>query len=284
MKQLINVDVIKPLAVVTVFAMSTSSLLARAEMDHSKMAQAKTDQSEIRDPHAYSDGYTLEKGPYALGGPRQIKLADEHKFWAIQGDRVEYDSDNDTGVFDVRGWYGSTYDRLYVKFEGDVASGRLEESQTDILWSHAYSAYFDTQLGIRLDQYDEGVDRQWLAIGLQGLAPYWFELDMTAYIGESGRTALSLEAEYEILLSQQWVLQPRAEVSLYGQDDIENGLGDGFSDVAFGLRVRYEMTRQFAPYVGVEWTSKLGQTADIARADNESVRDTRYVAGIKFWF
>lgn len=284
MKQLINVDVIKPLAVVTVFAMSTSSLLARAEMDHSKMAQAKTDQPEIRDPHAYSDGYTLEKGPYALGGPRQIKLADEHKFWAIQGDRVEYDSDNDTGVFDVRGWYGSTYDRLYVKFEGDVASGRLEESQTDILWSHAYSAYFDTQLGIRLDQYDEGVDRQWLAIGLQGLAPYWFELDMTAYIGESGRTALSLEAEYEILLSQQWVLQPRAEVSLYGQDDIENGLGDGFSDVAFGLRVRYEMTRQFAPYVGVEWTSKLGQTADIARADNESVRDTRYVAGIKFWF
>jgi copper resistance protein B len=284
MKQLINVDVIKPLAVVTVFAMSTSSLLARAEMDHSKMAQAKTDQSEIRDPHAYSDGYTLEKGPYALGGPRQIKLADEHKFWAIQGDRVEYDSDNDTGVFDVRGWYGSTYDRLYVKFEGDVASGRLEESQADILWSHAYSAYFDTQLGIRLDQYDEGVDRQWLAIGLQGLAPYWFELDMTAYIGESGRTALSLEAEYEILLSQQWVLQPRAEVSLYGQDDIENGLGDGFSDVAFGLRVRYEMTRQFAPYVGVEWTSKLGQTADIARAANESVRDTRYVAGIKFWF
>ncbi|QEQ96790.1 copper resistance protein B [Neptunomonas concharum] len=284
MKQLINVDVIKPLAVVAVFAMSTSSLLARAEMDHSKMAQTKTDQPEIRDPHAYSDGYTLEKGPYALGGPRQIKLADEHKFWAIQGDRVEYDSDNDTGVFDVRGWYGSTYDRLYVKFEGDVASGRLEESQADILWSHAYSAYFDTQLGIRLDQYDEGVDRQWLAIGLQGLAPYWFELDMTAYIGESGRTALSLEAEYEILLSQQWVLQPRAEVSLYGQDDIENGLGDGFSDVAFGLRVRYEMTRQFAPYVGVEWTSKLGQTADIARAANESVRDTRYVAGIKFWF
>lgn len=284
MKRLMNVDVIKPLAVVVVFATSTSSLLVHAEMDHSQMAQAKMAQPEMRDPHAYSDGYTLEEGPYALGGPRLLKLADEHKFWAIQGDRVEYDSDSDTGVFDVRGWYGSTYDRLYVKFEGDVANGRLEESQTDILWSHAYSTFFDTQWGIRLDQYDEGVDRQWLAVGLQGLAPYWFELDMTAYIGESGRTALSLEAEYEILLSQQWVLQPRAEVSLYGQDDIQNGLGDGFSDVALGLRLRYEITRQFAPYMGVEWTSKLGQTADIARAADESIRDTRYVVGMRFWF
>lgn len=284
MKRLMNVDVIKPLAVVAVFAMSTSSLLAHAAMDHSKMDQEKTGKAETRDPHAYSGGYTLEEGPYALGGPRQLKLADEHKFWAIQGDRVEYDADSESGVLDLRGWYGTTYDRLFVKFEGDVVNSRLEESQTDILWSHAYNAYFDTQWGIRLDQYDEGVDRQWLAVGLQGLAPYWFELDMTAYIGESGRTALSLEAEYEILLSQQWVLQPRAEVSLYGQDDIDNGLGDGFSDVALGLRLRYEITRQFAPYVGIEWTSKLGQTADIARAADESVRDTRYVVGVKFWF
>lgn len=284
MKYFMNIDVIKPLAVVAVLVMSTNSLIARAEMDHTKMAQPKTVVPEMRDPHAYSDGYTLEKGPYALEGPRRLKLADEHKFWAIQGDRVEYNSNSNTGVLDVRGWYGTTYDRLYVKFEGDVTSGRLEESQTDVFWSHAYNAYFNTQWGIRLDQYDESVDRQWLAVGLQGLAPYWFELDMTAFVGEAGRTALSLEAEYEVLLSQKWVLQPRAEANLYGQDDVENGLGDGLSDVGLGLRLRYEITRQFAPYIGVEWTRKVGQTADIARAAEESVRDTDYVLGVKFWF
>ncbi|WP_372737282.1 copper resistance protein B [Neptunomonas sp.] len=283
MKRLMNVEVIKPLAIMAVFVMISSPLMVRAEMNHAEMAQAKTAKVGARDPHAYSGGYTLEEGPYALGGPRLLKLADEHKFWAIQGDRVEYDSDSDTGVFDVRGWYGSTYDRLYVKFEGDVANGRLEESQTDILWSHAYSTFFDTQWGIRFDQYDEGVGRQWLAVGLQGLAPYWFELDMTAYIGESGRTAVSVEAEYELLLSQRLVLQPSAELSLYGKNDVENGLGEGLSDASLGLRLRYEITRQFAPYVGVEWTSKLGQTADIARAADESIRDTRYVVGMRFW-
>ncbi len=283
MKRLMNVEVIKPLAIMAVFVMISSPLMVRAEMNHAEMAQAKTAKVGARDPHTYSGGYTLEEGPYALGGPRLLKLADEHKFWAIHGDRVEYDSDSDTGVFDVRGWYGSTYDRLYVKFEGDVANGRLEESQTDILWSHAYSTFFDTQWGIRLDQYDEGVDRQWLAVGLQGLAPYWFELDMTAYIGESGRTAVSVEAEYELLLSQRLVLQPSAELSLYGKNDVENGLGEGLSDASLGLRLRYEITRQFAPYVGVEWTSKLGQTADIARAADESIRDTRYVVGMRFW-
>ena len=286
MKPVSFVRILKPLIVTAALTMSTYPLLGYAagtDVNDGK-AQGGEAPADARDPHAYSDGYTLEEGPYALGGPRQLKLADEHMFWAVVGDRIEYDADSETGVFDLQGWYGSTFNRLYIKLEGDIANGRLEESQTDVLWSHAYTPYFDTQLGIRLDQYDEGTDRQWLALGLQGLAPYWFELDATAYIGESGRTAVSLEAEYELLLSQQWVLQPRAELSFYGQDDIENGLGEGFADAALGLRLRYEITRQFAPYVGVEWTSMLGETADIARAADESVRDTRYVVGVRFWF
>ncbi|MEH6650339.1 MAG: copper resistance protein B [Motiliproteus sp.] len=286
MKPVSFVRILKPLIVTAALTMSSYPLLAYAagtDVNDGK-AQGGEAPADARDPHAYSDGYTLEKGPYALGGPRQLKLADEYMFWAVVGDRIEYDADSETGVFDLQGWYGSTFNRLYIKLEGDIANGRLEESQTDVLWSHAYTPYFDTQLGIRLDQYDEGTDRQWLALGLQGLAPYWFELDATAYIGESGRTAVSLEAEYELLLSQQWVLQPRAELSFYGQDDIENGLGEGFADAALGLRLRYEITRQFAPYVGVEWTSMLGETADIARAADESVRDTHYVVGVRFWF
>ncbi|MAD65542.1 MAG: copper resistance protein CopB [Porticoccus sp.] len=258
---------------------------ALAQMDHDEMQmQGGSAPADARDPHAYSDGYTLTEGPYAQPGPRQLKLADEHAFWSILGDRLEYQEDSDSTVYDVQAWYGTTYDRFVIKAEGDIADGTLEESSTDLLWGHALNAYFDTQLGVRLDQYNEGKDRQWLAFGVQGLAPYWFELDVTAYVGDDGRTALSAEAEYELLLTQKLILQPRAELNLYGKDDAENGLGSGLSDLAVGLRLRYEFSRQFAPYIGVEWTDTYGDTADYRRAAGEDTSDTQFVAGLRFWF
>ena len=258
---------------------------ALAQMDHDEMQmQGGSAPADARDPHAYSDGYTLTEGPYAQPGPRQLKLADEHAFWSVLGDRLEYQEDSDSTVYDVQAWYGTTYNRFVIKAEGDIADGTLEESSTDLLWGHALNAYFDTQLGVRLDQYNEGKDRQWLAFGVQGLAPYWFELDVTAYVGDDGRTALSAEAEYELLLTQKLILQPRAELNLYGKDDAENGLGSGLSDLAVGLRLRYEFSRQFAPYIGVEWTDTYGDTADYRRAAGEDTSDTQFVAGLRFWF
>ena len=256
-----------------------------AQMDHGEMQmQGGKAPADARDPHAYSDGYTLTEGPYAQPGPRQLKLADEHAFWSVLGDRLEYQEDSDSTVYDVQAWYGTTYNRFVIKAEGDIADGTLEESSTDLLWGHALNAYFDTQLGVRLDQYNEGKDRQWLAIGIQGLAPYWFELDVTAYVGDDGRTALSAEAEYELLLTQRLILQPRAELNLYGKDDLDNRLGSGLSDLAVGLRLRYEFSRQFAPYIGVEWTDTYGDTADYRRAAGEDTSGTQFVAGLRFWF
>jgi copper resistance protein B len=239
----------------------TDDRSAARAMGHATMEHATSNHGDMqmqggeaprdaRDPHAYSDGYKLTEGPYALPGPRQLKLADGHRFWSLLGERLEYDADNDVTTFDLQGWYGTTYDRLVIKLEGDAVDGRLAESQTDLLWGHALNAYFDTQLGVRLDQYDEGTGREWLAFGIQGLAPYWFELDLTAY----------------------------------GKDDAVNGLGSGLSDVALGLRLRYEFSRQFAPYVGIEWNGTFGATADQARANGDATKDTRYVAGIRFWF
>jgi copper resistance protein B len=284
MKRVMRMKTMNWLAAVVLSASSLQANDALAQMDHGEMkAQGGSAPADARDPHAYSDGNTLTEGPYAQSGPRQLKLADEHSFWAVLGDRFEYQEDSETTVYDLQAWYGTTYDRLVIKAEGDIAEDSLEESSTDLLWGHALNAYFDTQLGVRLDQYDEGKDRQWLAFGLQGLAPYWFELDITAYVGERGRTALSMEAEYELLLSQRLILQPRAEITLYGKDDVDNGLGSGLSDAALGLRLRYEFSRQFAPYVGVEWTSKFGGTADFARAADEPDADTLWVVGLKFW-
>ena len=106
---------------------------------------------------------------------------------------------------------------------------------------------------------------------------------MTAYLGEQGNSAFSIEAEYELLLTQKLIVQPRAELTLYGKDDVQNNLGSGLSSSAIGFRVRYEFTRQFAPYVGVEWTNKFGNTAEFAKLNGQSTRDTAFVAGIKFW-
>lgn len=280
-----RLNTVKYLTTLVVIVGALQVNTALAQMDHGDMQmQGGSAPADARDPHAYSDGYTLTEGPYAQPGPRQLKLADEHAFWSVLGDRLEYQEDSDSTVYDIQAWYGTTYNRFVIKAEGDIADGTLEESSTELLWGHALNAYFDTQFGVRLDQYDEGKDRQWLAIGMQGLAPYWFELDVTAYVGDDGRTALSAEAEYELLLTQRLILQPRAELNLYGKDDLDNRLGSGLSDLALGLRLRYEFSRQFSPYIGVEWTDTYGDTVDYRRAAGEDTSGTQFVAGLRFWF
>jgi len=242
--------------------------------------------ADARDPQAYSDGYSIESGKYALPGKRILVLADEQNFASLLMDRFEsvHTSGNTSTIYDLQAWYGRDYDRLVLKAEGDVNSGTLEESSTELLWSHAIATFWNTQLGARFDSSDGGPDRSWLALGVQGLAPYWFELDVTAYVGESGRSALTLDAEYEILFTQKLVLQPRIEVNYYGKEDLQLGIGSGLSDVTSGLRLRYEFRREFAPYIGVEWASLYGDSADMARAAGLNRSETRAVAGLRFWF
>jgi len=239
----------------------------------------------LRDSNAYSDGYTLDSGAYALPGSRQLRLADEHHFGSLLLNRMErlYTSDSNSTAFDAQAWFGRDYDRLVVKAEGDVAQGKLQDVRTELLWGHAISSFWDMQVGAR---HDGGIepDRNWLAFGIQGLAPYWFELEATAYAGDNGKSALRLGAEYEFLLTQKLILQPRAEINLYGKSDSARDIGSGLSDGLAGLRLRYEFTRQFAPYAGIEWAGKFGQTADFARAASAKSSEKHLVAGVRFWF
>lgn len=255
-------------------------------MDHGDMnMQDGAAPPDARDPHAWSGGYSLDTGPYVLPGPRTLRLSDEHNFSALLVDQLErsYTGDGNGTAYDAQAWSGTDYDRAVLKAEGEIAGGKLQESRTELLWSHAVASYWDAQLGMR---HDGGVDvsRNWLALGVQGLAPYWFEIDATAYAGEGGRTALRLGAEYELLITQRFVLQPSVEFNLYGKRDPARGIGSGLSDGAAGLRFRYEFTRQFAPYAGIEWAGKFGGTADLARAAGEHTSETRRVAGVRFWF
>lgn len=255
------------------------------EMDMGSM-QGGSPPDDARDPHAYSGGYVRGAGAYALPGGQKLQLADEHHFGMLLVDRLEAvrTSNNTATAYDLQAWYGGTYNRAVFKAEGVYDDGEFKESSNELLWGHAITAFWDTQLGVRHDSGAEGPDRNWLAFGVQGLAPYWFEIDATAYVGEEGRTALSMEAEYELLLTQKWILQPRIEAAIHGKDDDERGIGSGLTEVAAGVRLRYEIRREFAPYVGVEWAGKFGDTKDLAQAAGEETSETRWVAGLRFWF
>ena len=163
-----------------------------------------------------------------------------------------------------RFWYGTATNRLTIKSEGEAenanggSSGRVEA-----LWSHAITPFWDLQLGARRD-FGTGPKRNWAAFGIEGMLPYRIELEATGYVGPSGRTALGLKAEYDLLLTQRLVFTPELEASLYGKSDSERGIGSGLSSGSLSLRLRYEVTRQFAPYVGVSFERKFGQTADYA--------------------
>lgn len=247
------------------------------KMDHGAM-QGGVAPPDARDPHAYSGGYVF-------GPDRELRMGDEQAFHSILFDRLEAarTRGRTTGQYDLLARFGRDYDRAVLKAEGEVYGGRFEEARTELLWGHAVAVYWDTQLGVR---YDSGVgpNRSWLAFGVQGLAPYWFEIDATAYVGDEGRTALRVEAEYELLLTQKLILQPRVEANLYGKRDAARGLGTGLSDLTAGLRLRYELRREFAPYVGIERAHKYGGTADAARAAGDDPRETRIVVGLRFWY
>ncbi len=254
-------------------------------MDHGSMKmQGGSAPADARDPNAYSNGFTRSSGPYALGNGPQ--MADQKPFAGLLLDRLEWQrSDgNSSGDYDGMAWYGTSYNRAVIKGEGEIAHGKLQDARTELLWGHAVASYWDTQVGLRIDSASEGPNRNWLAFGVQGLAPYWFELEATAYVGDQGRAALRLSAEYELLLTQKLILQPRIETNLYGKTDVANGVGSGLSDIQTGLRLRYEISRQFAPYVGVSWNAKFGRTADLAKESGQDKRDTRFVAGVRFWF
>jgi len=246
-------------------------------MDHGSM-QGGSAPPDARDPHAYSGGYDF--GP--IPPPR---MGDVHNFYGLLMDRFERvrTRDNSFTEYDLQAWFGRDYDRAVLKAEGEIDDGEHHEASTELLWGHAVAAYWNTQLGLR---YDGGIEpsRTWLAFGVQGLAPYWFEVDITGYVGEHGRTALNVEAEYELLLTQKLVLQPRIEANIYGKRDPGRELGSGLSDLAAGVRLHYEIRREFAPYIGVERGNKFGGTADFARADGKPTAETRLVAGLRFWF
>lgn len=138
-------------------------------------------------------------------------------------------------------------------------------------------------MGMRHD-FNPEPSQNWAVIGLQGMAPYFIETDLNLFITNGKQTNLRLSAEYEAMITQQLVLSPSAEINLYGKNDEVRGIGSGISSMEFGVRLAYEIRREFAPYIGINWEQTFGKTADYARHEGESTNDIQLVAGVRFWF
>lgn len=180
-------------------------------------------------------------------------------------------------------WLGGDINRLWLRTDGETEDGRIEHASVEGLWGHSFSRWWDVVAGVRQD-FRPGDPQTWAAVGIQGLAPYWFEVELTGYVGGGGRTAARLEVEYDLLLTNRLVLQPLVELEMHGKGDPEREIAAGFSSLATGARLRYEIRREVAPYIGVTWDRKLFGTADLARRAGEKVGGARVAFGVRTWF
>jgi len=209
--------------------------------------------------------------------------------WAtMRIDRLEAQSGKggDTWLWDADLAYGSDRDKLWLKSEGhsELSFSSFKEGEVQALWSHAIGPWFDVQAGVRQEWRNAGPQRTQLALGLQGLAPYFFEVDVAAFLSTEGEVTARIEAEYDQRITQRLILQPRVEAMLSAQHIPELGLGAGLISVEAGARLRYEIMREFAPYLGIEWQKSFGRTADFARSAGEVTDRTMLVVGLRFWF
>jgi copper resistance protein B len=203
----------------------------------------------------------------------------------VMANLAEYQSTPGGGGYrwDGEGWIGGDINRFVVKSEGDGSRREgLGSAEAQGLFSHAIGPYFDLQAGVRQDFAPRG--RTYATVGFQGLAPYWFDVSGALFLSTNGELLGRLESTYDLRLTQRWVLQPRAELNFAAQNTAETRTGSGLSNAELGLRLRYEIKREFAPYIGVSWDRKIGKTADYARARGEDIGGAMFVAGIRAWF
>jgi len=192
------------------------------------------------------------------------------------------DEDGGQWTWEVDGWVGGDSERIWLRSEGEVTDGKADHAETQIFYGWNFHPFWDVLAGIRQDFEPDG--ETWLAAGITGLAPYFFETDVTAFLSTNGDAALRFEQSFDLLITQQLIAEPHVEVNLYARDMPSRGVGAGFSDVEASLQLRYEVTRKFAPYVEISWERDLGETAGMTRAAGGDVEETTTRFGLRFWF
>lgn len=246
-------------------------------MDMGSMQGGKAP-ADARDPDAYSDGYEYSDMP-------GMEQADRIVFGKALLDEFEFLSGNEGEgyAWNVQANYGGDRDKLWLRTQGLKVPGELDPTtDAEALWWRPYTAFWGTQLGLRQD-FGAGA-HSYLAAGVEGLAPYWFEVEATAYVGEDGRLSARFKGVYDVRFTNRLILAPSLEANLYSRSENERGLGAGLGNLEGGLRLRYELHRKFAPYAGYVWERSFTGTADRRREEGDPVNEHRFVAGIRMWW
>jgi copper resistance protein B len=248
--------------------------------DHSAHAQKPPAQPKVPLP-PITDADRAAAFPQAMEG-HTVHDQKWHSF--VLFDQLEWQGTNGGGVkLENTTWIGGDIDRLWLRFDAESDDGRMESASAHALWGRSFSRWWDVVAGIRQD-VRPGDPQTWAAVGIQGLAPYWFEVEATGYVGADFRTQLQVEVEYDLLLTNRLVLQPLFETTINGKADPARGQGSGLGSIEAGLRLRYEIRRELAPYVGVTWHRSFFGTADFSRAEGDDVGGARVAIGLRTWF
>jgi len=282
-----------------------------SQMDHSKMDHGSTDHSQM--DHSTMDHSTMDHAAMGRGTPKPpapteplepipaVTAADRlaafppidhgamehapeiHSLLLVN--RLEHwDGQHGSGqAWEASGWVGGNVHRLWLRSEGERSDGRTGSADLEVMYGRSVSPWWDVLVGVKQD-FRPADSRTWAAVGIQGLAPYKFETSATAYLGEGGQLAATVEVEYELLLTNRLILQPLLEATFSAKDEPAYRNGAGLNKVEAGLRLRYEFSRRFAPYIGISHERLFGATADYHEAAAEHARDTRWVAGVRVWF
>jgi copper resistance protein B len=202
----------------------------------------------------------------------------------VQFDQIEWrGGEAVSGLgWESTGWIGRDLTRFWFRTQGEGQQGHLTAGSVHALYGRAIAPWWDLVVGVRQD-VRPGSPQTWAAVGIQGLAPYWFEIEATAYVGASARTRFRFEAQHDVLVTNRLILQPRFDMDVYGKSDAARGVGAGLSSAGLGLRVRYELRREVAPYVGVVWRRAFFGTAEHARVQGTAVSATRVAVGLRLW-
>ncbi len=222
--------------------------------------------------------------PY--GGEATETEMGETIFWHALLDQFEGRTNGPDNEFrwDGEAWIGNDMNKLWLKSEGFVENGRVTDGDHEALYDRPipFLKYFDAQAGVRAD-LDSSRERVWGALGVEGLAPYFFQLAPTFYFSDD-RVAGRITGTYDLLITQRLIAQPEIEMNFYSKRDPGRGIGSGLSDLDTGIRLRYEISRKFGPYIGFAYTQTFGDSAKFTRAEGGIVHDPRFVFGIRLWY
>ena len=214
-----------------------------------------------------------------------MQMDDQARFSRVLVDELEFRNGDGVrdGVWDAQAQYGNDDDKLLARSEGDWASAAASEGRIDLLWDRIVARWWSLQAGGRYD-FGAGPGRGWAALGVAGLAPYWIDIEATVYVGDAGALAGRFKAETDLLMTQRLVLQPELEFNAYSRSDVRRAQGAGVSDFQTGLRLRYAIRREIAPYTGVAWRRSLGSTAQQVRDAGRVPNALQWVAGVRLLF